>query len=133
MSGTLSYTVEEANSLVPWLRDSLRSLREAQENVQISVLVMQRLAAHKRKSHAAVVDYDIQMAERAIARGRDRMRDIVMEMTAKGVELRDLAYGLVDIPSVRDGEVVWLCWRLEEPEIAHWHEIGSGFASRRPI
>ena len=49
-----------------------------------------------------------------------------------GVQLRDPEMGLVDFPGERDGEPVWLCWRLADPEVAHWHRTDEGYASRRP-
>ena len=54
-------------------------------------------------------------------------------MTRRGVELRDLSYGLVDFPGEVDGRTVWLCWKMDEPAVTHWHELGSGFASRQPL
>jgi hypothetical protein len=50
-----------------------------------------------------------------------------------GVVVRDLDAGLVDIPSVRDGERVWLCWRLDDPDLGWWHTTREGYASRRRL
>jgi len=41
--------------------------------------------------------------------------------------------GLVDFYSLRDDRPIFLCWRLGEDHIGHWHEIESGFAGRQPI
>jgi hypothetical protein len=32
-----------------------------------------------------------------------------------------------------DGRRVWLCWKLGEPAVAHWHEVHEGLAGRKPI
>lgn len=45
----------------------------------------------------------------------------------------DFSMGLVDFPSVIDGEEVFLCWRSDEPEIAYYHRIEEGFAGRALI
>ena len=50
-----------------------------------------------------------------------------------GVELKDPFSGLVDFPAWRHGHEVYLCWRLGEPDVAHWHELDAGFAGRRPL
>lgn len=55
------------------------------------------------------------------------------ELEALGVEVRDVATGLLDFPALRDGEEVLLCWRLGEPEVAWWHRREDGFAGRQPI
>jgi len=49
------------------------------------------------------------------------------------IVLRDLDRGLVDFPSLRDGEEVLLCWRLGEEEIGFWHSLHEGFSGRRPL
>ena len=41
--------------------------------------------------------------------------------------------GLIDVPTLRDGERAWLCWKLSDRELGHWHTTREGFASRRPL
>ena len=50
-----------------------------------------------------------------------------------GVEVRDVDTGLLDFPSLRDGETVLLCWQPGEPAVEWWHGVEDGFAGRRPI
>jgi hypothetical protein len=50
-----------------------------------------------------------------------------------GVVVKDLETGLLDFPTERDGEVVFLCWRYGEPSVAHWHSLDAGFAGRQPL
>jgi hypothetical protein len=40
---------------------------------------------------------------------------------------------LVDFPSLRRGEKVYLCWKLGEERIGYWHGIEEGFAGRKPL
>ena len=50
-----------------------------------------------------------------------------------GVEPKGAAEGLVDFPMMMDGRLVYLCWRVGEPEILYWHELEAGFAGRQPL
>ena len=50
-----------------------------------------------------------------------------------GIEVKDIATGLVDFPSLMNGRVVFLCWRMDEASITHWHELETGFTGRQPI
>jgi hypothetical protein len=50
-----------------------------------------------------------------------------------GVLVKDLETGLLDFPSERDGEIVFLCWRHGEPSVAHWHAVDAGFSGRQPL
>ncbi|MBN1443792.1 MAG: DUF2203 domain-containing protein [Planctomycetes bacterium] len=57
----------------------------------------------------------------------------IEEMEEIGCLLKDPDVGLVDFPARRGDRVVYLCWKLGEPRIAHWHEIHAGFAGRQPV
>jgi hypothetical protein len=54
-------------------------------------------------------------------------------ITELGVQVKDLDRGLVDFPSLRDGEEVLLCWHVGEDEIRYWHGVAEGFAGRKPL
>jgi hypothetical protein len=61
-----------------------------------------------------------------------KLKEYMEELEKLGVELKGTD-GLCDFPSMRDGRMVYLCWRLGEPEIAYWHELHTGFGGRRPL
>ncbi len=50
-----------------------------------------------------------------------------------GVVVKSIEQGLLDFPSKRFDEEVWLCWKYGETEIRFWHEKDSGFLGRKPI
>jgi hypothetical protein len=58
---------------------------------------------------------------------------LLEHLDSYGVVVRDLESGLVDFPTVRDGEPAWLCWRLADADLGFWHTTREGFASRRPL
>jgi hypothetical protein len=50
-----------------------------------------------------------------------------------GVVVKSIEQGLLDFPSKRFNEEVWLCWKYGETEIKFWHEKDSGFMGRKPV
>jgi len=48
-----------------------------------------------------------------------------------GVVVKDLESGLCDFPYMMNGRLVYLCWKLGEPDIMWWHETDAGFAGRQ--
>jgi hypothetical protein len=85
---------------------------------------------------AAVPDGD----DAELRRLRLRMSGIVDQMAAdvawmdeRDIVLRDIATGLLDFPALAAGRPVWLCWRLGEERVEHWHAIDDGFAGRQPL
>ena len=57
----------------------------------------------------------------------------VKAITALGLELKDINSGLIDFLAERDGRDIYLCWRYNEPRVAHWHDLEAGFAGRKPL
>ena len=55
----------------------------------------------------------------------------ILEKT--GVVIKSIDQGLLDFPSKKFDEDVWLCWKYGETEIKFWHDKDSGFLGRKPI
>jgi len=56
------------------------------------------------------------------------------ELSEERILLRDVDQGLVDFPArSASGRPYWLCWLVEEPEVAWWHWPEAGFAGRTPL
>ena len=63
----------------------------------------------------------------------ERLQAEQAKLTELGCELKDLESGLVDFPSYRGADLVYLCWQQGEPRVEFWHDLTSGFAGRRPL
>lgn len=59
--------------------------------------------------------------------------EAVEMLESTGVVVKSIEQGLLDFPSKRFDEEVWLCWKYGEREIKFWHEKDSGFMGRKPI
>ncbi len=55
------------------------------------------------------------------------------QLEKTGVMIKSIDQGLLDFPSKRFDEDVWLCWKHGETEIKFWHEKDSGYMGRKPI
>lgn len=75
-------------------------------------------------------------------KNNNKIRLLIIEMQKYIEELEDLGcsfkdwnftVGLVDFPSIIDGEEVLLCWKSDEDTIKYYHSEESGFAGRKPI
>ena len=66
----------------------------------------------------------------------DRARTVQEGLEAirkMGGVTKDLGLGLVDFLHLREGREVNLCWRYGEERITHWHGLGEGYATRKPL
>jgi hypothetical protein len=57
----------------------------------------------------------------------------IEQLENTGVIITGLDEGLLDFPSMRFNEEVWLCWRDGEPEIRFWHSKQEGFMGEKPL
>jgi hypothetical protein len=65
---------------------------------------------------------------------RKDLDQALRELALDGVVIKDLAQGLVDFPAQSpSGRDYWLCWIVDEPEVAWWHWPEDGFAGRTPL
>jgi len=63
----------------------------------------------------------------------ETLRGFHDELTDIGCLLKDFATGLVDFPAMMDDRKVYLCWKYDEPTVAHWHELDAGYRARKPL
>jgi hypothetical protein len=61
------------------------------------------------------------------------LREQVEAVQDYGVLIKDLDMGLLDFPTLIDGREAYLCWKLGEPGIRHWHYTDEGFANRKVL
>jgi len=99
-----------------------------------------RLRDRSLAAHSAAGGGTSEVDDGESQRLRLRMKGIVDQMAAAvarldqlGITLRDIEHGLIDFPALAAGRPIWLCWQLGETDIAFWHELDTGFGSRRPL
>jgi hypothetical protein len=129
-----SFTLEEAQSLLPVLESLLRTAIEGKKLIEAVDTELQDLAHRVFLSGGLLVNI-IQVARRKAEREKtiQRVKDTLAEIDATGVQVKDLDIGLLDFPCQVEGRTVLLCWKLGEKGITHWHDTSEGFAGRKPI
>lgn len=71
--------------------------------------------------------------EADIAEMRAQLLVHVRELNEIGCFLKSTLDGLVDWYGEVDGQIVYWCWRHGEPDIAHYHDLESGFLGRMKL
>jgi hypothetical protein len=129
-----TFTLEEAQSLLPTLESLLRVSIDGKRLIEAVDFEFQELAHRVFLSGGLLVNV-VQMARRKAEREKTihRVKDAMAEIDAIGVQVKDLDIGLLDFPCEVDGSTVLLCWKLGETGITHWHSPTEGFAGRKLI
>jgi hypothetical protein len=113
------FTANEANATLPLVRRIVTDILEQGQTARA----------------AAESTIDNPEAERVVQEAVCELRNLFDELESIGCSYRDWNFeiGLVDFPAKVDGEDVLLCWRSDEPSVAHYHGVHAGYAGRKPI
>lgn len=128
------FTLEEANALLPVLRQNLTALQEIKQSFDSKMVELDQMNKKlllgnpllRAKDHIFKLECEIeflQMEAQAAAKGFRR----------QGVLLKDIDSGLIDFPAMRQGEEVLWCWKLGEAEITHYHTPEDGYFERKTL
>lgn len=129
-----TFTLGEAQTLLPVLESLLKRAQKSGTRVAEIDFEMEQL--RQRIFLLGGVHVDVAtMARRRAEKDKalQETKDTLAEIDAIGVQVKDLDKGLLDFPSVMDGQTILLCWKLGEKEIGYWHSTEDGFAGRKPL
>jgi hypothetical protein len=118
------FKLEEAQGILPQLTDLLTGLQTAYRDLAaLAPAEGERIAGGNGSASAAS----------ALSEAERRYLELLRKVDALGVVVRDPETGLVDFAATREGEPVYLCWRLGEPAVGYWHPRETGIAGRQPL
>lgn len=129
-----TFTVEEANILLPQVKVLIGQLQGIQRSItktnqQLDELVGKLAAGNGypiqslKQQIEALTKHQLQLIE--------GFESAFNQLQGLGCWLKDLNEGLVDFYGLREGELIFLCWKLGEERIRFWHPLDTGYASRQ--
>ena len=130
------WTVEEANGRLAGLREILPRLRGWASRLAEVHAELGRLASFWGDELGSRDHPDHGLSGRLEAEWRNlgrRLEEAIESLRSEGIEVKQLESGLVDFYAMVDNELVFLCWRSDEPEVGFYHPLHGGFAGRRPL
>ena len=123
------FTPREANAMLPVLRPLLVALADkCAEQEQLEELLIEA----EQDSGKGPARDRIELEVRLDANLAERKR-LFEALVRHGIEVKDPALGLIDFHAQRGAELVYLCYRLGESAITHWHPLDDGFSGRQPL
>lgn len=119
------YSVAEANGLLPQVRAVVERIRDTQ-----AALAQDKTVAKVREKAA---QNGGGQPSRHLAEMTRTLEQDLNQLQQWGIVLRDPSIGLIDFLHKREGETVFLCWKLGEPAVEWWHPVETGIAGRQRL
>ncbi len=130
------FTLEAANRLLPSVRGRLTDLRASHREIlalQGRVDIEELAGTDGAGQLSDGARTRIAELNELLLKTMETFEEQLENFHALGCELKDLARGLVDFYTMREGELAYLCWHEGEDEIRYWHTLEGGFGAREAL
>jgi len=121
------FTIKDANQVLPTVIKKFKNI----VNLKDQVVLIQNELETNPKYMSNFKEYVIKKQELNTA--VSNVYKAIEDLESMGVMIKSVEEGLLDFPSIRFNEEVWLCWKEGETEIKFWHGKDEGFMGRKPL
>ena len=121
------FTIKDANQVLPTVIKKFKNI----VNLKDQVMLIQSEMETNPKYISNFKDYVIKKQELNTA--MSNFYKAIEDLENMGVMIKSIEEGLLDFPSTRFNEEVFLCWKEGETEIKFWHGKDEGFLGRKPL
>ena len=121
------FTIKDANEVLPVVIKKFKNIID----IKNKAFKIQSEMENNPKYMSNFQDYVIKKQELNLA--LSNFYKAIEDLEKMGVMIKSIDEGLLDFPSKRFEEEVWLCWKEGELEIKFWHGKEEGFMGRKPI
>ena len=136
MPGPRVYTVDEVSELIPDLESRfvrLDEIRAKLRRVKVKADAIEMIwgdEVHK-KDNPDHQEYEHHIE--SLKELEEEFQRVSASFGEFGATVKGLEPGLLDFYGVRDGHLVFLCWRRGEKRCEYWHHVDSGFSGRQKV
>src|SRR5712691_10696876 len=121
------FTLTEAERLLPEIDRIIREAVSLKTRYQEAEQAIQSFAQRVAMQGGVVIDRETVLRQRAERdRCGARLKAAIEELEEYGCVIKDLDIGLIDFPTLFHGREVYLCWKMGEARITHWHGVDEG-------
>ena len=121
------FSVDKANTILPkvkkrfdeilFCKNNVIDIQEELQNLSDSNCSFEKFITKKQQLNHAVTS----------------LYSMIQKLEDMGVMIKSVDEGLLDFPSIRYDEEIWLCWKFGENQVKFWHGKEEGFMGRKPI
>ncbi|GHO44945.1 DUF2203 domain-containing protein [Ktedonospora formicarum] len=124
------FTHDEAQALLPHITPVLLKIQEQYQRARDLEKDLEEMQV-RAMGNGHHLQSKILLVQDGLLGYIRELQESIEELQSFGCELKDPEIGLIDFLSLREGEEIYLCWRLGEEGIDYWHTLEGGFAARQ--
>ena len=128
-----NFTVADVRELIPWLEDIFLRIGKELEQQRKLLDVLMSHNLEMQSNGGGTAEAKLKEARTVYEETKRSIDNLLASVLRLGILVKDISNGLVDFPSIRDGKIIYLCWKKGEPDISFWHETNAGFRGRQPL
>ena len=121
------FTPQDVNKILPEIQKQFSQIILLRNKVISSQEDLQKMANEGSKFSNFIAK------KQELNRAVSRLYKEIEGLEKRGIMIKSVDDGLLDFPSLRFDEEVWLCWKYGESEIKFWHGRDEGFMGRKPL
>ena len=128
---TKYFTLDDANRTLPFVSRIVQDIVDEYRHWRENIYRYELITAGRRADDPETPEQ--LRLRKAVDDSAHRINGFIEELSLVGCVFKGFEEGLVDFRSKMQDRDIFLCWKLGEPEVQHWHEVDAGFACRRAL
>ena len=133
VNATRLFTVDEANSLLKLINPIIIELSDYSVKQEMLEEQLEEIMEEVKDDYRAALRPGWEELQIELENNINIVNNLTIELGKLGVEIDDPALGIVNFPSLRGIETVFLSYKLGEKSVRHWHELDENYESRRTL
>ena len=128
------FTLSQAEKLLPQVESAIRAAILHKSEFESAESEWQSFSRRLMETGGMQVDRSRVIAQknRRESAAND-VKNSIERVEEFGCIVKDLDIGLIDFPTLLNGQEVYLCWKLGESGIQFWHGVHEGYRGRKAI
>jgi len=128
------FSRHEAEELLPLIKEFLKVAQEHKQTVDAAQVELTKAASRIMVLGGSCPAYsDLVQRKTERDEASARIVEAIGKIQETGCLVKDIDEGLIDFPSMIEGQEAFSCWKLGERRIEYWHGLEEGFAGRKRI
>ncbi|HEY0580339.1 MAG TPA: DUF2203 domain-containing protein [Candidatus Nitrosocosmicus sp.] len=121
------YTPDQANEILPEIKRRFNKIIDKRNKI---IIIQNEINSIINGYKSFILFFD---KKKELNKIISSLYKEIEEIEEFDILIKSVDEGLLDFPSKRFNEEVWLCWKIGEEKIRFWHGKDEGFIGRKPL